>query len=758
MELVPIRGNQHNIDSVRRTVSRRLPRPGFYSLVQLVLLLSLFALPAAGQKTPFAPIQSPEWVRSVTRMAFITPGEVEATAKMGVQAVHFNLVWPYYPLRRDGGGLAPAEAKQLRDFVEACHKHGMKAVLGLPPFPSVANVKAHPDWRIHPDDTGAILKVEPKEENLGTRIGCNVGPWGDYLIELCGELVEDYHLDGFSFDGNYHPPLCYCPACKRAYQQDTGQNLPPKLNLDDIAYRLYLVWRGERLEDHIRRLQARIKKTNPDAVLISWSVNAGRYGHFLTSPRSMTTRMNLLLDMPMQEWWLDETNLGGSIAPAFGAAYLRAVAGDRPNASEAYMMSRGNPYGTHSYPRHEQIARVLLAITNGSILAEALGWPDHRETAVEAFTEVGKRAKWLTNTKRMPWAALLVSEQTRQFVAYRDIAATYLPHLFGAFRAATEEHLAVDLINDWDVTPERLAKYRVLLLPNAAALSDAQVEAIRAYVRNGGGLVATGETSLCDELGRPRRDFALADLFGVSYRGRPQTSAVRPELDSNFAVTVDENYWRQRVGVADLTWTDHPLTRDARLNALVPRKTVIFRGPLVAVTEPKEAGDVVGRFTPEGGKVALPALIVRQVGKGRVVYLTSAVDAALWSYAFPYQRRLLARALEWAADKPFAISVEAPMCAQTTFFEQSDQDGRRVVVHLYNGMNSAGGHGLPVMEVPLREETVPLHGIRVRFEGLAIKRFHIEPGGITPPTRREGHTLIVEVPPLALHAMLVAEL
>src|SRR5260370_4870625 len=106
---------------------------------------------------------------------------------------------------------------------------------------------------------------------------------------------------------------------------------------------------------------------------MSWPVNAGRYGHFLHSPRAMPTRLNRLFALPMQEWWLDETNFGSSVAPTFGAAYLRAVAGDLPNASEPYLMSRGNPYGTDSFPYPQSLTRTLLALTPGSVPAQAFG-------------------------------------------------------------------------------------------------------------------------------------------------------------------------------------------------------------------------------------------------------------------------------------------------------------------------------------------------------------------------------------------------
>ena len=54
---------------------------------------------------------------------------------------------------------------------------------------------------------------------------------------------------------------------------------------------------------------------------MTWTTNAGRFGHFLSIPRNMPARMNLLLDAPDQEFWLDETNRGTTIVPAFANAY-----------------------------------------------------------------------------------------------------------------------------------------------------------------------------------------------------------------------------------------------------------------------------------------------------------------------------------------------------------------------------------------------------------------------------------------------------
>src|SRR3569623_2416434 len=137
-------------------------------------------------------LPTPEWVYGVTRMAFGGVGDLDPAAKAGVQVFHTNLVWPYYPLKRDGGGLSVEDHAKLHDLVDRCHKLGMKLSLGLPPFPPVNLVREHSDWRIHPDDIGSVLKIEPQADSLGTRNPCNLGPWGEFLIEICAELDRDY--------------------------------------------------------------------------------------------------------------------------------------------------------------------------------------------------------------------------------------------------------------------------------------------------------------------------------------------------------------------------------------------------------------------------------------------------------------------------------------------------------------------------------------------------------------------------------------
>lgn len=77
-----------------------------------------------------------------------------------------------------------------------------------------------------------------------------------------------------------------------------------------------------------------------------------------------------------------------------------------------------------------------------------------------------------------------------------------------------QNRLLFDIVFDEHL--ENLSKYRVLFLANQQCLSDRQIELVREFVMQGGGLVATEETSLYTDRRKRRRDFGLKECFGIS--------------------------------------------------------------------------------------------------------------------------------------------------------------------------------------------------------------------------------------------------
>ncbi len=68
--------------------------------------------------------------------------------------------------------------------------------------------------------------------------------------------------------------------------------------------------------------------------------------------------------------------------------------------------------------------------------------------------------------------------------------------------------------------PESLAQFSTIILPERAPLDEKHIEQLRQYVKQGGRLIAFGHGSMIDAMGKPSDEYALADVFGVRYRGQ----------------------------------------------------------------------------------------------------------------------------------------------------------------------------------------------------------------------------------------------
>jgi hypothetical protein len=335
-----------------------------------------------------------------------------------------------------------------------------------------------------------------------------------------------------------------------------------------------------------------------------------------------------------------------------------------------------------------------------------------------------------------------------------------MSNVFGAFRTAMEEHIPVAIINDWNLNPEDLSKYKVLILPNAACLDDFQLEGIRIFVEKGGGLVASLDTSLFDEFGNPREDFALADLFGANYRGLPASGGGETSVDVNFAMGIGDDYWEKRKNIFSFTLEPGSLLDQGLMQTYVGKTSVTFKGAAVRI-EPTAEAKVIGQMTPNletGPGPAIPAVITHTVGKGRVVYFAAGFDSAYYLYPYPYQRLAIKDAINWAAAGPPPVQIDAPMCVQASVMRQQ-KDGERLLVHLFSALNTTAHHAMPVDDVPLREEVVPIHDIRLTFNAdYPITAVRQQPENVELEMTRGADGISVTVPRLDVHSVIVAEL
>lgn len=101
------------------------------------------------------------------------------------------------------------------------------------------------------------------------------------------------------------------------------------------------------------------------------------------------------------------------------------------------------------------------------------------------------------------------------------------------------------------------------------------------------------------------------------------------------------------------------------------------------------------------------------------------------------------------------MRVEAPMCVQTAFYTR--ERGKQLVAHLLNEINTTADRAQPTGNSSMREEIIPVGGIKVQFVGAVPAAVHREPGPVALKVEEELGASFVRLPSLELHALCVAE-
>lgn len=615
-------------------------------------------------------------------------------------------------------------------LVEGCRKMGMSIMLRTDPHAARQNVyDAHPDWI-------AVTADGQKRRhwaNPDLWVTCALGPYNfEFMTQVNKEIMERYAPEGIFSNRWAGHDICYCEYCTRNFTAYSGLALPRKADKLDATYRKYIEWRTKRLREVWALWDSEIRKQRPNSRFIPNGF-----------PDKVTTGREADL------FFADQQARRGLIPPwsnGKGAKELRSTLGMKPLIG-IFSVGIEEEFRWKDSVQSDAEIRVWVAegtangmrpcfVKFGGTIYDKR-WMDAVANLYEGYY---RNEKYLRNTAPLARVGMLYSEQTDRNYGGKAWQQKSEDHLNGMYHALVESRVPFDMVNDRLLTPEDLNRFKLLILPNIAALSDAQCNQLRTFVEKGGSLVATFETSLYDEEGRPRANFGLADLFGVSFTQKVEG----PMRNSYLQLRNDpKNSQTQliRKGLAD---TPRIINSIYQVDV---KPTTTFSSPVTLIPTypdlPME--DVYPRVTETDTR----ELYLRQVGNGRVAYIPGDLDRSFWQLMNADHGQLLSNIVRWALGEEPIVEVTGPGVIDVTVWRQV----KSMTVHLVNLTNPM------MMKGPFRE-LIPVDAqVSVPVpKGASVTAVRLLMSGQTPAFDLKGGNVTVRVPQILDHEIVALDL
>jgi hypothetical protein len=624
----------------------------------------------------------------------------------------------------------------LGELIAGCRKLGMAVLVRTDPHATYDDAaEAHPDW-IAVDASGNKRRHWASPEMWVT---CGLGPYNfEFMTEVKKEIMSGYHVDGIFINRWDGSGMCYCEHCVKNFKAASGFDLPRTDNAQDPARRAYILWREQRLFELWQTWDRAVREINPDSCVIP---NTGGVGSPLDMKKVGELAPMLVADRQARR------GLTAPWAIGLSAKEYRAALGKKP-AVGMFSVGVEEAYRWKDSVQNADEIRLWTAdlIANGMrpwFIKFGAVLRDERwlKPVEEIFVRHARWEKYLRNERPLARVGVVYSQQTARFVGTRTE-----DHLNGWYQALIEARIPFELVHEGLLDAAHVNQYRTLILPNVVALSDAQCTQIREFVERGGSVIATHETSLNDELGMRRKNFGLADLFGVNFAGRIEPRMQNAYLRLEHEATQHHSLLK---GLEDAPRIIHGVSRIE----VEPREKF---PPMPLTLIPSYPDLPMEKVFPRVEKTDTAQVFLREFGgadgksRGRVVYFPWDIDRTFWEVLAVDHFKLLRNAAEWATNEEPPVTVAGPGILDVTVWQQKSS----LTVHLVNLTNPMLMKG-PVRElIPIGEQKV-----RIRLpDGASLKKVHLLAAEKTPHVQRDGSHLTVTVPSILDHEVVAIDL
>ncbi len=455
----------------------------------------------------------------------------------------------------------------------------------------------------------------------------------DYIVDLVKLGVDGFQLDEL----NFWPHSCACQYCRAEFTRATGCQLPmnecdPSINNPDSElWRRWTIWRDIQVTNCYLELRRRTAAINPDLVLRNYTTH---WGYIARNRRTTNLGWDLFDQSRALDWVGTEVMTRNVIQTSRSLLPYRRT-------QNIFNLAYGMPVDAWYYVADWPSAYFAWGVANmtnqtgmmPSSLVRPEGAPDFDRFA--ALPHNMKRV----GTDAVAEIALLFSPDSRDW----NRLVSYSGELYGLAQTMERLHIPYEFLGAMSLDQKHLAKYKALVVSGAGCLTDAQIQAIRAFAEQGGMVYLTTVAGLYDQYGTPRKAWPFADLFGFSPRAKSPAK------------------------IAQLS---------AHGRAVKPAK------PVGGFLPPRTKGD--------------PLRITVPCGKGKIVYCSLAIAScfcspeplALSTWNYDPDRALEALFQAEVADlfAPFRHwTIDAPKKVFTSIWREADGP---LVVHLLNGLGS----------------------------------------------------------------------
>lgn len=320
---------------------------------------------------------------------------------------------------------------------------------------------------------------------------CYNNPEWMALLEANTLAYEKSGFDGIWFDvGGYADAAvlyCHCKYCvddwaNRVKESGLPSDTPlPTLessrDYTQAVNRIHLRWRYEIWEREFRKIRDAAKAINPD---FDYLHNASAMPDGIPSVGVYFTAITKLYDAAHWEEW------GHGAAPySLLPSYFlgKMAAGERP----VLLVQNDNPARTEVQHR---IALAEAYAAGGVLQNQSIP-----EANIHFYKLLKLNEELFVDTESMATVGVMTSIWSKDF--YENSASVKPAYWMGWL--LQDLHVPYDyLLAERDITLEFLKKYKVIILPDLALMSDDQVAVIKQYIEQGGRAIATHNTAKYD--------------------------------------------------------------------------------------------------------------------------------------------------------------------------------------------------------------------------------------------------------------------